>query len=528
MKKILIALGALLVTALAAPAMAANCGTYPYTLTNGQTADATQVMANFNSVLTCANTTLAHNGANSDITSLTGLTTPLSIAQGGTGSASASAAITALGGLAIANNLSDLASAATARTNLGLGTSATVNTGTSGATIPLLNGTNTWSGKQTLFAATTGTAPFNIPQGVAPSAPSNGDCWTTSTGVYCQIAGSTLSLATTSGAVTSFNTRTGAITLSSSDVTTALTYTPANKAGDTFTGKLNTAASAAGGAGFSLPAGFAPTSPVNGDVWTTTTGLFARVNGATQQYMVTANNLSDLTSASTARTNLGVSATGGDTTYAFRANNLSDLASAATARTNLGLGTSATVNTGTSGATIPLLNGTNTWSATQTFPSASITLSELATQSAATIVANTTGGSASPTAVTISSLQGTTSSTFAAGNDSRFVGPTQNSQSAGYTLALTDGGGQVYHPSADTTARAWVIPANASVAFQIGAKVELINDCSAGVITLSITSDTLVWFPTGTTGTRSIAACGAATLTKVASTRWVLTGVGII
>jgi hypothetical protein len=44
-----------------------------YTLTNGQTADATQVMSNFNTILACANTNLAHNGANSDITSLSGL-----------------------------------------------------------------------------------------------------------------------------------------------------------------------------------------------------------------------------------------------------------------------------------------------------------------------------------------------------------------------------------------------------------------------------------------------------------------------
>ena len=36
--------------------------------------------------------------------------------------------------------------------------------------------------------------------------------------------------------VTSFNTRTGAITLSNTDVLTAIGYTPANKAGDTFTG----------------------------------------------------------------------------------------------------------------------------------------------------------------------------------------------------------------------------------------------------------------------------------------------------
>jgi hypothetical protein len=58
--------------------------------------------------------------------------------------------------------------------------------------------------------------------------------------------------------------------------------------------------------------------------------------------LLAVNNLSDLNSVSTARTNLGVTATGSDTTYAYRSNNLSDLASASTARTNLGLGTAAT------------------------------------------------------------------------------------------------------------------------------------------------------------------------------------------
>ena len=65
----------------------AGCAAYTYTLTNGTTADANQVMSNFNTIRNCANTTAAGSGANSDITSLTGLTTPLSTAQGGTGSA---------------------------------------------------------------------------------------------------------------------------------------------------------------------------------------------------------------------------------------------------------------------------------------------------------------------------------------------------------------------------------------------------------------------------------------------------------
>jgi hypothetical protein len=51
--------------------------------------------------------------------------------------------------------------------------------------------------------------------------------------------------------------------------------------GLTGSGKLVTAASTTTQAGLNLPAGTAPTSPTNGDVWTTTVGVYARINGTT-------------------------------------------------------------------------------------------------------------------------------------------------------------------------------------------------------------------------------------------------------
>lgn len=68
----------------------------PITLTNGSTADASQVMADFQALVD-AFLLVAASGANNDITSLSGLTTALSIAQGGTGAKTAMAY--AVGGL---------------------------------------------------------------------------------------------------------------------------------------------------------------------------------------------------------------------------------------------------------------------------------------------------------------------------------------------------------------------------------------------------------------------------------------------
>jgi microcystin-dependent protein len=57
--------------------------TLPFTLTNGTIADATQVMSNYNALVTCF-TLAASAGVNNDITSLIGLSTPLAPTFGGT------------------------------------------------------------------------------------------------------------------------------------------------------------------------------------------------------------------------------------------------------------------------------------------------------------------------------------------------------------------------------------------------------------------------------------------------------------
>jgi hypothetical protein len=104
-----------------------------------------------------------------------------------------------------------------------------------------------------------------------------------------------------------------------------------------------------------------------------------------------------------------------------------------------------------------------------------------------------------------------------------FLGSPQMADQDDYTLALTDSGGHYYHVSG--TPHTLTIPANGSVAFPIGTVIAIVNENAAGAITLAITTDTLRWG--SSTGSRTIAANGTATLLKVTSTVWRLTGDGI-
>lgn len=60
-----------------------------------------------------------------------------------------------------------------------------------------------------------------------------------------------------------------------------LGFVPVNRAGDSMLGKLTAIQSSAVTSGFNLPQGAAPTNPVNGDIWTTLSGIYVRINGIT-------------------------------------------------------------------------------------------------------------------------------------------------------------------------------------------------------------------------------------------------------
>jgi len=103
----------------------------------------------------------------------------------------------------------------------------------------------------------------------------------------------------------------------------------------------------------------------------------------------------------------------------------------------------------------------------------------------------------------------------------------QNSQSTAYGLVLSDAGKHILHPSADTTARTFTIPANGSVAYPIGTAITFVNQASAGVLTIAITTDTMRLAGAGTTGSRTLAANGIATALKLTATEWIISGTGL-
>ena len=96
-----------------------------------------------------------------------------------------------------------------------------------------------------------------------------------------------------------------------------------------------------------------------------------------------------------------------------------------------------------------------------------------------------------------------------------------------YTLVSADIGRHVLHPTSATAAATIIIPSSASVYFPLGAVITLINQVSAGTVTVSITTDTLVFANDGSTGNRTLAAPALATIIKVDVGQWMISGAGV-
>lgn len=206
--------------------------------------------------------------------------------------------------------------------------------------------------------------------------------------------------------------------------------------------------------------------------------------------------------------------------------------------------------------TLSTLGLAQTWTAAQTFRAASAVRSEAASTQDAMVLAGRAGGTGSyavtltPTTLTASrtvTFPDAATSIPVASYTYTFSGPTaartytlpdasvsvgylnipQNSKSTDYTAVLADAGKHLLHPSADTTARTFTIPANSSVAYEIGTALTFVNQASAGVMTIAITTDTMRLAGAGTTGSRTLAANGIATAVKLTSTEWIISGTGL-
>lgn len=102
----------------------------------------------------------------------------------------------------------------------------------------------------------------------------------------------------------------------------------------------------------------------------------------------------------------------------------------------------------------------------------------------------------------------------------------QNAQTGNYTCVLEDAGKHIYHASGDGAGDTYTIPANASVAYQVGTTLTFINSDS-NAVSIAITTDTMTLAGTTTTGTRTLAQNGVATAVKVTSTAWIISGSGL-
>jgi hypothetical protein len=285
-----------------------------------------------------------------------------------------------------------------------------------GAYLPLAGGTLDAGSKVTFASSTTSNAGLSLGAtlGTAPTSPVQGDIWTTSTGaafiatnsvsqqfitsapqtdvtIQPSNAGTARTISITAGTATTASGSGGAFILAagqgasggnggtltlrgglagSGGANGAVSIGETNTASigigaagvtSTFGGRVVTPALTISAAGFNIaPTSATPTTLVNGDLWTTSAGLFARIGGATQQYGVlgVSNSWTSTNTFSAATVSFGTSANTGTVSLGTGAT-----LSGSTKTVNIGTGgvsgstTSITIGA-TAGTSTTTLNGT--------------------------------------------------------------------------------------------------------------------------------------------------------------------------
>ena len=192
-------------------------------------------------------------------------------------------------------------------------------------------------------------------------------------------------------------------------------------------GKITTILSEAANAGFNLPHGAAPTTPVNGDVWTTTGAMFYRINGTTMEVV----NAGSTQTISGNKTFTNASLTLGNSTAASTINvGTGATLTATTKAINIGTngvsGSTTNIAVGsTTGTNATTINGPTTLAGTLTASGATITVgnttaaSTLNLATGATLTATTkavnigtSGVAGSTTNIAIGSTTGTSTTTL--------------------------------------------------------------------------------------------------------------------
>ena len=438
---------------ISATTSAAFAGTVPITQGGTGAINAPSALTNLGgtgigtSVFTAATTAAARtaiaaaaSGANSDITSITGLTTPLTVAQGGTGANNATTARANLSAAASGSNADITALTNAAGIQIGAPTLGAQGAGTINATGLFINGVGvgTGSGSVTSVAATvpsflsvagspittSGTLAITL-SGTALPVANGGTGQTTYTNGQLLIGnttGNTLTKATlTAGSGITITNGAGTITITSTAGSGTVTSVAASggTTGLSFTGTpittsgtltlAGTLAIASGGTGATSASGarlalLAAGSGANSDI-TSLTGLTTALS--------VAQGGTGATTASAARTNLGATTVGANvftlvnpsaiTFPRFNADNTVSALDAATFRTAIGAGTSSTTGTVTSvGGTGTVsglsLTGTVTTTGNLTLSGTlAVTAANFASQTANTILAAPNGAAGVPT-----------------------------------------------------------------------------------------------------------------------------------